>query len=104
MVLRKTLELHLKRAASFLYENEQDRRLRRGRIFSKYGIIRRQQLCCVSYCIHSGDTDLLLLLLLFLFLAGTLSSRLRNALIYLIAHSQMHFAVSDVVLQQEAHI
>ncbi len=42
--------------------------------------IRRQQLCCVSYCIHSGDTDLLLVLLLLLLLlvqilllAGTLS-------------------------------
>ena len=42
-------------------------------------IIRRQQLCCVSYCIHSDDTDLLLVLLLLLLLlllvllAGTLS-------------------------------
>ena len=38
--------------------------------------IRRQQLCCVSYCKQSGDTDLLLLLLLLflvllLLLAGT---------------------------------
>ncbi len=42
-------------------------------------MIRRQQLCCVSYCIHSGGTDLLLVLLLLLLLvqilllAGTLS-------------------------------
>ncbi len=36
-------------------------------------LIRRQQLCCISYCIHSGDTDLLLVLLLVVLLAGTLS-------------------------------
>ncbi len=38
-------------------------------------IIRRLQLCCVSYCVHSCDADLLLLLLIFLLvlllLAGT---------------------------------
>ncbi len=36
-------------------------------------LIRRPSSARVSYCIHSGDTDLLLLLLLLLLLAGTLS-------------------------------
>ena len=80
-------------------------------------VFRRQQLCCVSYCIHSGDTDLLLVLLLLLvhLLAGTLSGSSKVhpsintnwenvATNTLNTHFQMHYAVSDVVLQQEAHV
>ena len=45
-------------------------------LFEFTGMIRRLQLCCVSYCRHSDGTNLLLLLLLLLLLilllAGTL--------------------------------
>ncbi len=68
---------------------------------------------------HSSDTDLLLDVLLdvLLLLAGTLSrdslysrtGQLRNlpllyAKINLVNPIQMHYAVSDVVLQQVAHV
>ncbi len=60
---------------------------------------------------HSDDSDLLLLLLLLilllLLLAGTLSGGLASLFCqhqYVLTPIQMHYAVSDVVLQQEAHI
>ncbi len=69
-----------------------------------------------SYCKHSGDTDLFLLLDLFLhvllLLAGTHSTDswiiyiqdITRTCINLLKPTQMLYAVSDVVHQQEAHI
>ena len=67
---------------------------------------------------YSGDTDLLLLLLLLvhlLLLAGThfgtftgmgphICWKVTKTSIDLLKPIQMHYAVSDVVLQQEAHV
>ncbi len=76
-------------------------------------IIRRLQHICVSFCKHSDETHLLLLLLLLL--AGTLSihdyakiqkhvKETRRTSINLVNPIQMHYVVSDVVLQQEARV
>ena len=51
----------------------QEKNIPYTKVYKFIEIFRRQQLCCVSYCIHSGYTNLLLLLLLLLLLAGTLS-------------------------------
>ncbi len=60
---------------------------------------------------HSDDAHLTLLLLLLLLLAGTLSDMAESCLLavtcqhqYVLTPIQMHYAVSNVVLQQEAHV
>ncbi len=51
-------------------------------------LIRRLQLCCISYCMHSGDTDLLLLLLLLFLLL------LLVLLLLADTHFRLHFYIN----------
>ncbi len=63
--------------------------------------------CAVSCCKHSDDTDLILLMLLlvFLLLAGTHSGIFTSQeQVSKFGQAHLNTAVSDVLLQQEAHI